>query len=133
MLTLSCPRRPGIVHAITRVLFERDADITEHRQFDDAVRHRLSLRTASRAGRACTEAQLAEGPIIEQEVVRIDHTFDARALTTVGQDAEAPALSRAVRWHCQSRILLNGRSTVSSAERHLPVGRAGKTSRAGRA
>ena len=55
---------------------------------------------------------LDEGPIIEQEVIRIDHTFDARALTTVGRDAEALALSRAVRWHCQNRILLNGRSTV---------------------
>lgn len=55
---------------------------------------------------------LDEGPIIEQEVIRIDHTFDARALTTVGRDAEALALSRAVRWHCENRILLNGRSTV---------------------
>ena len=44
--------------------------------------------------------------------IEIDHTFDARALTTVGRDAEALALSRAVRWHCENRILLNGRSTV---------------------
>jgi formyltetrahydrofolate deformylase len=55
---------------------------------------------------------LDEGPIIEQEVIRIDHTFDARGLTTVGRDAEALALSRAVRWHCEHRVLLNGRSTV---------------------
>jgi formyltetrahydrofolate deformylase len=55
---------------------------------------------------------LDEGPIIEQEVIRIDHTYDARALTTVGRDAEAMALSRAVRWHCENRILINGRSTV---------------------
>ena len=55
---------------------------------------------------------LDEGPIIEQEVIRIDHNYDARALTTVGRDAEALALSRAVRWHCENRILLNGRSTV---------------------
>ena len=53
-----------------------------------------------------------EGPIIEQEVIRIDHTYDERALATVGRDAEALALARAVRWHCESRILLNGRSTV---------------------
>ena len=55
---------------------------------------------------------LDEGPIIEQEVIRIDHTHDPKALTTVGRDAEALALSRAVRWHCQQRVLLNGCSTV---------------------
>jgi formyltetrahydrofolate deformylase len=55
---------------------------------------------------------LDEGPIIEQEVIRIDHTYDPRALSTVGQDAEALALSRAVRWHSERRVLLNGHSTV---------------------
>ena len=56
--------------------------------------------------------ELDEGPIIEQEVIRIDHTYDERALATVGRDAEALALARAVRWHCQHRVLLNGHSTV---------------------
>lgn len=55
---------------------------------------------------------LDEGPIIEQEVIRIDHTYDPEALQTVGRDAEALALSRAVRWHCERRVLLNGDSTV---------------------
>ncbi|WP_017555995.1 formyltetrahydrofolate deformylase [Nocardiopsis baichengensis] len=55
---------------------------------------------------------LDEGPIIEQEVIRIDHTYDPQALQTVGRDAEALALSRAVRWHCERRVLLNGDSTV---------------------
>jgi formyltetrahydrofolate deformylase len=55
---------------------------------------------------------LDEGPIIEQEVIRIDHTFDPRHLTTAGRDAEALALSRAVRWHCERRVMLNDRSTV---------------------
>jgi formyltetrahydrofolate deformylase len=273
-LTVSCPQRPGIVHAITRFLFHRGGDIVEHQQFDDAVRGQLFLRTEFRLGDECTEEQLAdefgavarefgmtftilgdrtprvlvmvskqghclndlvfrwrsgtlggdlaavvsnhddlrpmaeaaglpfylipvtaegkpraearmlelvrdlridlvvlarymqvlsdeacaalhgrainihhsflpgfkgarpyhqafergvklvgatahyvtpeldEGPIIEQEVIRIDHTYDERALATVGRDAEALALARAVRWHCESRILLNGRSTV---------------------
>jgi formyltetrahydrofolate deformylase len=57
-------------------------------------------------------SDLDEGPIIEQEVIRIDHTYDPRALQTVGRDAEALALSRAVRWHCEHRVLLNGHSTV---------------------
>ena len=57
-------------------------------------------------------AELDEGPIIEQEVIRVDHTYHPRTLSTVGQDAECLALSRAVRWHCENRILLHGHSTV---------------------
>lgn len=55
---------------------------------------------------------LDEGPIIEQEVIRVDHTYDPRALGTVGQDAEALALARAVRWHSERRVLFNEHSTV---------------------
>ncbi|MEV6899526.1 formyltetrahydrofolate deformylase [Amycolatopsis sp. NPDC051372] len=55
---------------------------------------------------------LDEGPIIEQEVQRVDHTYSPRELVTVGRDAEALALSRAVRWHSERRVLLNGNSTV---------------------
>lgn len=56
--------------------------------------------------------ELDEGPIIEQEVIRVDHTYHPSALSTVGQDAECLALSRAVRWHCEHRVLLHGASTV---------------------
>ncbi|MBN9735506.1 MULTISPECIES: formyltetrahydrofolate deformylase [unclassified Pseudonocardia] len=55
---------------------------------------------------------LDEGPIIEQEVIRIDHGHHPTALQMVGRDAEALALSRAVRWHCERRVLLSGTSTV---------------------
>jgi formyltetrahydrofolate deformylase len=57
-------------------------------------------------------ADLDEGPIIEQEVFRVDHSLDADALVTVGRDAETQALSRAVKWHCQHRVLLNNTRTV---------------------
>ncbi|MGM7778876.1 formyltetrahydrofolate deformylase [Arthrobacter sp. KNU-44] len=57
-------------------------------------------------------AELDEGPIIEQEVIRVDHSYGPTALSTVGQDAEALALSRAVRWHCEHRVLLDHTSTV---------------------
>ncbi|WP_427135739.1 formyltetrahydrofolate deformylase [Pseudarthrobacter sp. S9] len=57
-------------------------------------------------------AELDEGPIIEQEVFRVDHTADPESLVTTGRDAEAMALSRAVKWHCQHRVLLNGSRTV---------------------
>lgn len=57
-------------------------------------------------------ADLDEGPIIEQEVLRVDHVLDPDALVTVGRDAETQALSRAVKWHCQHRVLLNKTRTV---------------------
>lgn len=56
--------------------------------------------------------ELDEGPIIEQEVFRVDHSLDPDALVTVGRDAESQALSRAVKWHCQHRVLLNNTRTV---------------------
>ncbi|HWM75389.1 MAG TPA: formyltetrahydrofolate deformylase [Nocardioides sp.] len=57
-------------------------------------------------------ADLDEGPIIEQDVVRVDHAFNQDQLVTAGRDVEAQVLSRAVRWHAESRVLLNGHRTV---------------------
>ena len=57
-------------------------------------------------------ADLDEGPIIEQAVQRVDHSLDADALTAAGQDVENQVLARAVRWHDEHRILLNGHKTV---------------------
>ncbi|GAA3825512.1 formyltetrahydrofolate deformylase [Streptomyces phyllanthi] len=57
-------------------------------------------------------ADLDEGPIIEQEVIRVDHRLSAAQLVLVGRDAERTALARAVNWHCQNRILLHGNRTV---------------------
>ena len=55
---------------------------------------------------------LDEGPIIEQDVLRVDHGYDQDQLVAAGRDVEAHVLSRAVRWHAQSRVLLNGDRTV---------------------
>jgi formyltetrahydrofolate deformylase len=57
-------------------------------------------------------ADLDEGPIIEQDVTRVDHTLNADQLVAAGRDVEALVLSRAVRWHSQSRVLPNGSRTV---------------------
>jgi formyltetrahydrofolate deformylase len=56
--------------------------------------------------------ELDDGPIIEQEVERVDHTLDPDELAAVGRDVECVTLARAVRWHCEHRVLLNGRRTV---------------------
>ncbi len=55
---------------------------------------------------------LDEGPIIEQEVTRVDHSFSPEQLTSVGQDVEALVLARAVRYQIEHRVLLNGTKTV---------------------
>jgi len=57
-------------------------------------------------------ATLDEGPIIEQEVARVDHGDSPEDLVAVGRDIECAALARAVRWHLEHRIMLNGRTTV---------------------
>ena len=57
-------------------------------------------------------ADLDEGPIIEQEVIRVDHRLSPDGLVTLGRDAERIALARAVAWHSQHRVLLNGNRTV---------------------
>ncbi|MDQ3485401.1 MAG: formyltetrahydrofolate deformylase, partial [Actinomycetota bacterium] len=57
-------------------------------------------------------ADLDEGPIIEQDVTRINHDFTPEQLVSAGRDVESQVLSRAVRWHCETRVMLNGSKTV---------------------
>ena len=55
---------------------------------------------------------LDEGPIIEQGVMRVDHSYSPERLAEAGRDVEAQVLARAVGWHAEHRILLNGNRTV---------------------
>jgi formyltetrahydrofolate deformylase len=57
-------------------------------------------------------ADLDEGPIIDQDVVRVDHRMAPEDLVRAGEEVESRVLARAVRWHCESRVLLNGDRTV---------------------
>jgi formyltetrahydrofolate deformylase len=57
-------------------------------------------------------ADLDEGPIIEQELIRVDHTLDPDQLAARGREAECRALARAVRWHSEARIIIHGNRTV---------------------
>jgi formyltetrahydrofolate deformylase len=56
--------------------------------------------------------ELDEGQIIEQDVERVDHTLDPEDLVAIGRDVEAKVLSRALKWHSEHRVLLNGNRTV---------------------
>jgi len=55
---------------------------------------------------------LDEGPIIEQDVVRVDHSMKPWELERLGQDVESTVLNRAVLWHAQHRVFENGRRTI---------------------
>jgi formyltetrahydrofolate deformylase len=55
---------------------------------------------------------LDEGPIIEQDVVRVNHRHDAATLERIGADVERLVLARAVIWHLQDRVLLQGHRTI---------------------
>ncbi len=55
---------------------------------------------------------LDDGPIIEQVVEKIDHNSSIDELVQIGRDAECAAFARAVKWHCEHRIILNGNKTV---------------------
>ncbi|MET3805456.1 formyltetrahydrofolate deformylase [Nakamurella sp. UYEF19] len=57
-------------------------------------------------------ADLDEGPIIEQDVMRVAHHSTPAELAAAGRDVETQVLARAVRWHCEQRVLLNGLRTV---------------------
>lgn len=57
-------------------------------------------------------AELDEGPIIEQAVERVTHSQTPEQLVEIGRDTESVVLQRAVRWHAEHRILINGHKTV---------------------
>jgi len=55
---------------------------------------------------------LDEGPIIEQGLLRVDHSYSPQRLAEAGRDVETQVLARAVTWHAEHRVLLNGNRTV---------------------
>lgn len=57
-------------------------------------------------------AELDQGPIIEQDVIRVSHRQDVDDLKTLGADIERQVLSRAVKWHLEDRILVDGNKTI---------------------
>ena len=57
-------------------------------------------------------SDLDEGPIIEQDIARVDHSYSVDACAAAGRDVECAVLARAVQWQVEHRILLNGNRTV---------------------
>jgi formyltetrahydrofolate deformylase len=76
-----------------------------------AQAHRRGVKLIGATAHFVT-GDLDEGPIIEQDVERVDHAMNAEALTAIGRDVESVVLARAVKWFVEHRILLNGDKTV---------------------
>jgi formyltetrahydrofolate deformylase len=73
--------------------------------------HDRGVKLIGAAAHYVTE-ELDEGPIIEQDVTRADHSMSVEDCAAAGRDVECAVLARAVKWHTEHRILLNGRRTV---------------------
>ena len=73
--------------------------------------HERGVKLIGATAHYVTDA-LDEGPIIEQEVGRVDHSYSPDALAAMGQDLEALVLARAVKYALEHRVLLNGHKTV---------------------
>jgi formyltetrahydrofolate deformylase len=76
-----------------------------------AQAHRRGVKLIGATAHFVT-GDLDEGPIIEQDVERVDHAMSVDALTAIGRDVESVVLARAVKWFVEHRILLNGDKTV---------------------
>ncbi|ALK96558.1 formyltetrahydrofolate deformylase [Massilia sp. WF1] len=76
-----------------------------------AQAHRRGVKLIGATAHFVT-GDLDEGPIIEQDVERVDHAMGVEALTAIGRDVESVVLARAVKWFVEHRILLNGDKTV---------------------
>jgi formyltetrahydrofolate deformylase len=73
--------------------------------------HERGVKLIGATAHYVTEA-LDEGPIIEQDVARVDHSMSVDDCVSAGRDVECAVLARAVQWHVEHRILLNGNRTV---------------------
>ncbi|MFE9784678.1 formyltetrahydrofolate deformylase [Nocardia salmonicida] len=76
--------------------------------------HQAYARGVKLIGATChyVTAELDAGPIIEQDVIRVDHADDVRDMVRQGRDIERVVLARGLRWHLEGRVLVHGRRTV---------------------
>ncbi len=76
--------------------------------------HQAFERGVKLIGATChyVTSELDAGPIIEQDISRIDHADTVDDLIRIGRDVERTALARGLRWHLEDRVLLNGNRTV---------------------
>ena len=111
-------RHMRILTADTRRYFDGRAINIHHsflRDFKGAKAcHQAHARGAKLIGATAhyVTTNLYEGPIIEQEVERVDHTRSPEDVTVVGSELETVVQNRAIKWHSERRVIRNGNRTV---------------------
>ena len=118
VLTLSCADTKGIVYAVSGLLYQAGCNIVSSQQFGD-VQHpegtglffmRVHFEAPQHLGTPGLLDQLFTH--VRQDVARVEHSLSPEDLTAVGRDVESVVLARAVRWHVEHRVLMNGHKTV---------------------
>jgi formyltetrahydrofolate deformylase len=76
--------------------------------------HQAFARGVKLIGATChyVTAELDAGPIVEQDVIRVDHSDEITDMVRQGRDIEKLVLSRGLRWHLEDRVLVHGKKTV---------------------
>ena len=76
--------------------------------------HQAHLRGVKLVGATChyVTADLDQGPIVEQDVIRVDHDDSVPDMVRKGRDIEKVVLARGLRWHLEDRVLVHGNRTV---------------------
>jgi formyltetrahydrofolate hydrolase len=119
-LVITGPDRPGIVAAVSRFLFEFTAPVINiHRSFLPAFAGADPYRRAAARGVRLigatahyVTAELDAGPIIEQDIVRVDHRSSADDLRRLGRHVERAGLAPAVAWHLEDRVIVHQNRTI---------------------
>ena len=122
-LRVQCESRRGIVAAISTFLSEQGCNITDSAQFDDAETGNFFMRTSFRSEHglgleelrkalAPIAKELDEGPIIEQDTIRVTHAQSPEDYVSLGRDVEAQVFAKAIHAHVRGRVFLNGNKTV---------------------
>ncbi len=101
-----CARHPGRIINIHHSFLPGFVGARPHQ-----AAYRRGVKLIGATAHYVTE-DLDEGPIIEQAVERVTHNFSVDDCVALGRDVEALVLARAVKWHAEHRVLLNGKKTV---------------------
>lgn len=115
VLTVTCEDRPGIVRAVAlsgRIINVHHSFLPGFRGAPPHLQaHRRGVKLIGATAHYVT-ADLDEGPIIEQDVVRVTHAQSPAEQASIGCDVERRVLSRAVRLHAEDHVMLSGNRTV---------------------
>jgi formyltetrahydrofolate deformylase len=117
ILTLSCPDTPGLVYAVSCFPVQQAANI--HHSFLPSFQgakpyHQAHTQGVKLIGATAhyVTADLDEGPIIDQDVARAEHSLTPEEMMAAGRDVEVQVLARALAWHTERRVLLDNNRTV---------------------